>query len=195
MDKKDVIAFFDALAPEWDAEMICDEQIIAKILDGANMQAGQRVLDVACGTGIMIPHYLARGAEHVTAIDISPEMAKIAGEKFAGEDQVEVLCGDVEETAFERPFDTIVIYNAFPHFPDPERLIARLSALLVPGGTLTVAHGMSRAKIDAHHSGAAHKVSMGLMHEDELSAIFQKYLDVTVKISDDRMYQVTGVKE
>ena len=65
----------------------------------------------------------------------------------------------------------------------------------MPGGTLTVAHGMSRAKIDAHNSGAAHKVSMGLMHEDELSAIFQKYLDVTVKISDDRMYQVTGVKK
>ena len=62
MDKKDVIAFFDALAPQWDAEMICDEQIIATILDGASMQAGQRVLDVACGTGIMIPHYLARGA-------------------------------------------------------------------------------------------------------------------------------------
>lgn len=194
MDKKDVIAFFDALAPQWDAEMICDEQIVAKILDGANMQAGQRVLDVACGTGIMIPHYLDRGAAHVIAIDISPEMAKIAGEKFAGDKRVEVLCGDVEETAFDRPFDTIVIYNAFPHFPEPEKLIAYLSTLLVPGGTLTVAHGMSRAKIDAHHSGAAHKVSMGLMHEDDLEAIFQKHLDVTVKISDDRMYQVTGVK-
>lgn len=195
MDKKDVIAFFDALAPQWDAEMICDEQIIAKILDGAKMQAGQRVLDVACGTGIMIPHYLDRGAAHVIAIDISPEMAKIAGEKFAGDKRVEVLCGDVEETAFDRPFDTIVIYNAFPHFPEPEKLIAYLSTLLVPGGTLTVAHGMSRAKIDAHHSGAAHKVSMGLMHEDDLSAIFAKHLDVTVKISDDRMYQVTGVKK
>lgn len=194
MDKKDVIAFFDRCAPTWDAEMICDEQIIAAILDGAGMHAGQRVLDVACGTGIMIPHYLARGAAHVTAIDISPEMARIAAEKFAGADQVEVLCGDVEETAFDRPFDTIVIYNAFPHFPDPEHLIAYLSTLLVPGGTLTVAHGMSRAKIDAHHSGAAHKVSMGLMHEDELSAIFQKHLTVSVKLSDDRMYQVTGVK-
>ena len=195
MDKKDVIAFFDALAPQWDAEMICDEQIVAKILDGTNMQAGQRVLDVACGTGIMIPHYLDRGAAHVIAIDISPEMAKIAGEKFAGDKRVEVLCGDVEETAFDRPFDTIVIYNAFPHFPEPEKLIACLSTLLVPGGTLTVAHGMSRAKIDAHHSGAAHKVSMGLMHEDDLEDIFQKHLDVTVKISDDRMYQVTGVKK
>ncbi len=195
MDKKDVIAFFDALAPQWDAEMICDEQIIAEILDGAKVQAGQRVLDVACGTGIMIPHYLSRGVSRVTAIDISPEMAKIAGEKFAGDERVEVLCGDVEETVFDRPFDAIVIYNAFPHFPEPDHLIAHLATLLSPGGTLTVAHGMSRAKIDAHHSGAAHKVSMGLMHEDELTAIFAKYLDVTVKISDERMYQVTGVKK
>ena len=195
MDKQDVIAFFDALAPQWDAEMICDGQIIATILDGANMQAGQRVLDVACGTGIMIPHYLARGAEHVTAIDISPEMAKIAGEKFADDERVTVLRGDVEETAFPEQFNTIVVYNAFPHFPDPEHLIACLSGLLTSGGTLTVAHGMSRAKIDAHHSGTAHKVSMGLMHEDDLAAIFAKHLDVTVKISDDRMYQVTGVKK
>ena len=195
MDKKDVIAFFDAQAPQWDAEMICDEQIISKILDGAKVQIGGRVLDVACGTGVMIPHYLVHHAAHVTAIDISPKMAKIAEEKFAGDQRVKVLCGDVEETVFDRPFDAIVIYNAFPHFPEPEKLIAHLAELLIPGGTLTVAHGMSRAKIDAHHSGAAHKVSMGLMHEDNLAAIFAKYLDVTVKISDDRMYQVTGVKK
>ena len=35
---------------------------------------------------------------------------------------------------------------------------------------------------------------MGLMHEDELAAIFEKHLEVTVKLSDERMYQVTGVK-
>lgn len=194
MDKRDVIAFFDALAPQWDADMICDEQVIASILDGAQVRAGRRVLDVACGTGVMIPHYLSRGASHVTAIDISPEMARIAQEKFAKAPQVEVVCGDVEEAVFDRPFDAVVVYNAFPHFPEPERLIARLAALLVPGGTLTVAHGMSREKIDRHHSGAAHKVSMGLMHEDELAAIFEKHLEVTVKLSDERMYQVTGVK-
>ena len=194
MDKRDVIAFFDALAPQWDADMICDEQVIASILDGAQVKAGRRVLDVACGTGVMIPHYLSRGVSHVTAIDISPEMARIAQEKFAKTPQVEVVCGDVEEAVFDRPFDAVVVYNAFPHFPEPERLIARLAALLVPGGTLTVAHGMSREKIDRHHNGAAHKVSMGLMHEDELAAIFEKHLEVTVKLSDERMYQVTGVK-
>ena len=48
--------------------------------------------------------------------------------------------------------------------------------------------------IDRHHEGAASKVSVGLMHEDALADIFAKHLQVTVKISDDRMYQVTGTK-
>ena len=87
-----------------------------------------------------------------------------------------------------------MVYNAFPHFPDPEKLIATLSGMLRPGGTLTVAHGMSRAQIDHRHEGAASKVSRGLIHEDELAAMFQKHLTVTVKISDQRMYQVTGKK-
>jgi predicted permease len=40
----------------------------------------------------------------------------------------------------------------------------------------------------------ASKVSVGLMHEDVLADIFSKYLTVTAKISNDRMYQVAGQK-
>ena len=116
-------------------------------------------------------------------------MVKIAREKFP---EVTVLCGDVESAEFDRKFDCIVIYNAFPHFPDPENLIRVLISHLKPGGTLTVAHGMSRAAIDRHHEGKASKVSIGLMHEDALSAIFENYLTVTAKISNETMYQVTG---
>ena len=189
MNKHDVIAFFDRLAPGWDADMIRSDEIIACILEGAQITSGLSVLDVACGTGVLFPDYLARGVTDLTAIDIAPEMAKLAAAKFP---QVQVLCGDVEDYPFTRKFDRIMVYNAFPHFPNPEHLIQVLSGLLNPGGTLTVAHGMSRAAIDHHHEGAASKVSVGLMHEDELAAIFSKYLTVTVKISNDRMYQVTG---
>ena len=191
MNKQDVIAFFDRLAPQWDADMIRSDSIIHQILDNAGIRSGIHVLDVACGTGVLFPDYLARSVASLTAIDISPEMAKIAQSKFP---QVSVICGDVENTAFDRKFDAIVVYNAFPHFPDPEKLIAVLSGLLTPGGTLTVAHGMSRAHIDRHHQGAASKVSVGLMHEDALAEIFARHLTVTTKISDDRMYQVTGRK-
>ena len=84
------------------------------------------------------------------------------------------------------------MYNAFPHFSNPERLIEKLSTLLKLGGTLTVAHGMSRAEIDGGHRGRAAKVSVGLMDSEELAGIFAKYLTVTTNISDDAMYQVTG---
>lgn len=193
MNKSDVIAFFDRLAPEWDADMIRSDAIIGAILDGAEVAPDKDILDVACGTGVLFPDYLARGVRSVTGVDISPEMAKIAAAKYP-DAPIRVLCGDIETLALDKKFDCIVVYNAFPHFPDPDNLIRVLAGLLNPGGTLTVAHGMSRAAIDRHHSGSAVHVSNGLMHEDDLAAIFEKYLTVTVKRSDEQMYQVTGKK-
>ena len=190
MNKQDIIEFFDRLAPQWDADMVRNDAIIATILDNAGVSEGKRVLDVACGTGVLFGDYLARNVASLTAIDISPEMAKIASAKCP---QATVLCGDVLTEALPGPFDCIVVYNAFPHFPEPEKLIAALSAHLAPGGSLTVAHGMSRAAIDAHHHGAASKVSVGLMHEDDLAELMGKYLTVTHKISNEKMYQVTAV--
>ena len=194
MDKKDVIAFFDRCAPTWDADMIKSDEIIGKILDNAEVGADMDILDVACGTGVMFDYYLQRNVSSVTGIDISPEMAKIAAEKFAGEEKVQVVCGDVEEYAFQKKFDRIVVYNAFPHFPYPKRLIKILAGLLKEDGRLTVAHGMSREAIDGHHSGAASKVSNGLMTADSLRKILGAHFDVEVVISNRHMYQVSGVK-
>lgn len=118
-------------------------------------------------------------------------MIKLAERKYAGTG-VRFICGDIETADVGQGFDAIVVYNAFPHFPDPERLITHLSGLLAEGGVLTVAHGMSREKIDAHHHGSASKVSMGLMPAEQLAGIFGRYLDVTAVISDEDMYQVTG---
>ena len=194
IETKEVIEFFDRLAPGWDAEMVRSDEIIGRILDNAAVAEGKDVLDVACGTGVLIPDYLKRKVASVTGIDISPKMAEIAKAKFP-QPEVTILCGDVETADFGKQFDCIVVYNAFPHFPDPERLIKTLSGLLKPGGTLTVAHGMSREKIDAHHHGAAGHVSNGLMSAEELAAIFAGHLAVTAAISDDRMYQVAGKRQ
>ena len=194
MNKKDIVEFFDRCAPSWDAEMIKSDAIIGTILDNAEIAAGQDVLDVACGTGVMFPYYLDRGVSSVTGIDISPEMAKIAAAKYEGNALVRVLCGDVEETGFDGKFDRVVVYNAFPHFPNPQRLIKTLADLLKEGGRLTVAHGASRAVIDNHHKGPASKVSNGLMSADSLKALFEPYFEVEIVISNSRMYQVSGVK-
>lgn len=194
MRKQDVIAYFDSRAAGWDGELVKNDTVIGKILDNAEVGEGMDILDVACGTGVMIPFYLDRGAASVTAIDISPEMARIAGEKFAGDPRVRVLCGDVEEASFDRAFDRIVVYNAFPHFPNPQRLIRQLASLLKEGGRLTIAHGASREAIDGHHAGPASAVSNGLMQADRLKKLFDPYFEVEVMISNRQMYQVSGVK-
>ncbi len=152
MNKQDVIDFFDRCAPWWDADMIRKEDIIATILDNGGIRPGCHVLDVACGTGVLFPDYLGRGAASVTAIDISPEMVAIAREKFP---QVQVLCGDVETAVFDRKFDAVMVYNAFPHFPDPAKLVEILASVTAPGGRLSVAHSMSRAALTKHHERAS----------------------------------------
>ena len=194
MNKRDVIAFFDHCAQHWDAEQVINDGVIARILDNAHFTAGEHVLDVACGTGVMFPYYMERGAASVTGIDISLEMARMAAGRSAGEKRIRVVCGDVEDTRFEREFDQIMVYNAFPHFPEPEKLIAHLAELVRDEGRLTIAHGASRAQIDSHHSGSARGVSNGLMSAEDLQAIMSNYFDVDVVVSDDDMYQVSGIK-
>lgn len=194
MNQQDVIAFFDRAAPSWDAEMIKNDSVIEKILDNAEIGEGQDVLDVACGTGVLFPYYLRRGVASVTGIDISPEMAKIAEGKCAGAANVQVICGDVETVPFHKKFDRIVVYNAFPHFPSPKRLIKILSGLLREDGRLTIAHGQSREAIDGHHQGDASKVSNGLMSAESLKKLFDPHFTVEVMISNRDMYQVSGVK-
>ena len=191
MNKETVISFFDRCAPWWDSDMIRDEEIIATILDNGGIRAGIHVLDVACGTGVLFPDYLQRGVASVTGIDISPEMAKLAQEKFP---QVKVICGDVEETEFEQQFDAVMVYNAFPHFPEPQRLIRVLAGLTKTGGRLSVAHSMSREALTKHHERAS-AVSIELIHERELAVLMEPWFHVDVVISDDRMYQVSGVRK
>lgn len=194
MNKSDVIAFFDSYAPQWDADQIPKDAIINRILDNAGVKEGQDILDVACGTGVLFPFYLERKVASVTGIDISHEMAKLAQQKHEAYDNIQVICGDVEETRFGREFDSVMVYNAFPHFPEPERLIATLAAVTKTGGRLTVAHSASREQIDDHHKGAASKISNGLMYAEELKALFDPFFEVDVVISNQEMYQVSGIR-
>ena len=73
-------------------------------------------------------------------------------------------------------------------------MIKHLATLLNKDGTLTIAHGMSRERINHHHhhEGVASSISNGLIKASELAKAMSKYLDVYVSVDDDRMYQVSG---
>lgn len=193
MDKEKIREFFDRCAPSWDEELVVDEQVINAILDNAGVEKDKDVLDVACGTGVMIPYYLKRNVRSITAIDFSEKMCAIAESKN-DQDNVKIVCKDAEEFDDGNRYDCIIVYNAFPHFVDGERLIFHLSSLLNKDGILTIAHGMSRAKLNHHHHNISEEVRHDLIEADELAKIMSDYLEITTIISDDKMYQVSGRK-
>ncbi len=189
MNKLEVKEFFDKRAADWDKNMIRSTDKIRSILYIAGVRKGCDVLDVACGTGVLFPDYKDIGVGTLTAIDISAEMIKIAQKK--AKDAV-CICADAENYDFNRLFDCIVIYDASPHFVDIEMMISRLSGYLKYGGKLTIAHSMGPLDLDRHHSGVRH-VSHVALSAEELRDIFSKYLKVAAVISDEDMYQVTGI--
>lgn len=194
MNKAEIISFFDKMSLGWDNDMIKNQDIVNRILDYADIKQGKRILDVACGTGVLIPDYLSRKVEKVVGVDISSKMIELAEEKFKDYENVKFFIGDMEEIDLKEKFDSIVVYNAFPHFCNPKNLIKQLAEHLVVGGTLCIAHGMSRGQIDSCHKGNASHISNGLIHEDEMEKLFTPFFDVYAKISNHEMYVVAGKK-
>lgn len=192
IDTAAVRAFFDGLAPAWDSGRITREDILREIMDFADITPGCRVLDVACGTGVLVPYYLERGAVQVTGVDLSPEMIRLAAAKCQ-DSRAAFLAGDVLALDLG-VFDRVVVLNALPHFPDPEALAARLADRLAPGGRLTIAHDRPRQDINRHHSRTAGEVSRGLPPAEETAAWLRRYLTVDAVVEDGEKYVVSGVR-
>lgn len=191
MNKAEIKEFFDRLAPLWDERQTRNEKVISLILQKSGVGEGVSVLDVASGTGVLFGDYLKCGAS-VTGIDISEEMVKIAKEKFP---DVTLICDDAETFSFTGQYDVVMIYNAFPHFTDPEKLFKNLTKVLKKGGRLTVAHGMSMAELQKCHSGKTEKVSRPLPEKEALAETMSPYVKVDTMISDEKMYMVSGKKK
>lgn len=193
MDMQKVEEFFDNKAHSWDDVLVRNEDSISRILDNAALGKYMAVLDVACGTGVLVPDYIERGLDPIYCLDVSGEMVKVARAKFAGSD-IKFVCENPLLYEPGRKFDRIIIFNAFCHFLEPEKLVAHLSKLLKKNGMLIVAQDLSREAVNEYHSKYAKGVYFELPPAEELKAMFEKYLKVTVCVDDENMYQICAKK-
>jgi SAM-dependent methyltransferase len=109
----------------------------AHLVRHAGIQAGQRVLDVACGTGVVAVTAARQGAR-VTALDLTPELLTVARHN-AGIASVDVDWheGDVEALPFEAAsFDVVVSQFGHMFAPRPDVAIGEMLRVLKPGGAI-----------------------------------------------------------
>jgi 2-polyprenyl-3-methyl-5-hydroxy-6-metoxy-1,4-benzoquinol methylase len=109
----------------------------ARLVKHAGVQAGQRVLDVACGTGVVAVTAARRGC-HVTGLDLTPELLERAREnaQIVGLD-IEWHEGDVEQLPFaDATFDTVLSQFGHIFAPRPDVAVAEMLRVLKPGGTI-----------------------------------------------------------
>ncbi|MBB4603966.1 2-polyprenyl-6-hydroxyphenyl methylase/3-demethylubiquinone-9 3-methyltransferase [Xanthomonas arboricola] len=100
--------------------------------------AGARVLDVGCGGGLLSESMARLGAQ-VTAIDLAPELVKVARlHSLESGVQVDYRVQSVEDLATEQPgsFDAVTCMEMLEHVPDPTAIIRACASLLKPGGKL-----------------------------------------------------------
>lgn len=138
------IAKFDALAERWwdpRGEFRPLHELNPLRLDFIRSRAAikdARVLDVGCGGGIL-SEALAREGAVVTGIDLAPTPLKIA-ELHALESNVSVTyrLESVEAHAAAHPaaYDFVTCMEMLEHVPEPDAIVARLAALVKPGGQL-----------------------------------------------------------
>jgi demethylmenaquinone methyltransferase / 2-methoxy-6-polyprenyl-1,4-benzoquinol methylase len=102
---------------------------------------GQRILDVATGTGMVAAELLARADCSVVGIDQSPEMLAAARARFAAfapdveRSRVELIEGQAESLPFaDESFDALTFTYLLRYVDDPPATVRELARVVRPGG-------------------------------------------------------------
>ncbi len=138
------IAKFEALASRWwdtDGEFRPLHEINplrANFIDETSPVAGQRLLDVGCGGGILSEAMAQRGAT-VTGIDMGEAPLSVARiHQLESGVEVDYRQSTAEAMAAAHPgeFDIVCCLEMLEHVPDPAAVVEACAQLVVPGGSL-----------------------------------------------------------
>ncbi|HET9191790.1 MAG TPA: class I SAM-dependent methyltransferase [Vicinamibacterales bacterium] len=109
----------------------------ARLVRFAGVRPGDRVLDVACGTGVVAVTAAVRGAS-VTGLDLTPELLDVARDnaRVAAVD-IDWREGDAENLPFApNSFDVVISQFGHMFAPRPDIVTAEMLKVLKPGGTI-----------------------------------------------------------
>jgi len=136
-----VLRFFDERAPVWSAKYAPDGALMGRLASlsdavGRYVQAGDRVLDLGCGTG-ELTRALAKGGLRATGCDISPQMLRRAASERGGCAGWVQLEPDWRALPFtSAAFDAVVAASVLEYVAEPAAVLAECARVVRPGGVV-----------------------------------------------------------
>ena len=187
MDKQpdEVAGMFDEVASNYD--------FTNAVLSGGNAtlwrlattkaidpQEGERILDIACGTGTSSAS-IARSGATVVGLDFSAGMLEQARKKHNG---IEFVLGDAEKLPFvSDEFDAVTVSFGLRNVNDPKAALSEMYRVLKPGGRLVICE-FSRppvAVLRASYFAYLKYVMPGVASVTGSNAAAYKYLEESIK--------------
>ena len=132
-------AGFDMAAEDYQrTRPVCPPELFDDLIDRAGLKAGDRVIEIGCGTGQATVPLAQRGLT-VTAIELGAELAAIARHRLAAFPAAEVVTCSFEDWQPQGdPASAVVAVNSL-HWIDPQLRYAKPHELLRPGGAMVIA--------------------------------------------------------
>jgi len=123
------------------------------------LRPGFHVLDVGCGTGVLVPFIIERitSTGILYELDFADRMIEV-NRRLHQQENLRFLIADAENAPLNAACcDVVICFSCFPHFQDKENALLVLSRILKPGGVFVLAHFDSAVGINKHHA-ACHAV-------------------------------------
>jgi SAM-dependent methyltransferase len=153
---------WERAAPHYDECWTDTRLFVEPLLNKADVRAGTRLLDVACGPGYVSEAAAARGAEAV-GVDVAEAMIELPRSRLP---DLEFVVGDAQRLPLaDRSFDVVTMSFGILHLAEPTRALAEVRRVLAPGRrfafTAWVDEGNAAAEI-VDNAVAAHAAPIDL---------------------------------
>jgi SAM-dependent methyltransferase len=135
LDSTDVVEHFTARATNYDLSSLwcSDREMILRLVEAAAPVPEDRMLDVACGTGLVSQAFRGRVAS-VTGLDLTPAMIALARLRADF-----LVVGSAESIPFRNATFDLVVCRQGIQFMEAEKAVAEMARIARPGGRIVLA--------------------------------------------------------
>lgn len=185
-------AFFDGKAAGWRESCPLTQREIQSFLSVVPLKEGDRVLDVACGSGVLDGCLLSMGLR-VDAVDLSEKMIEKAKRNECNA-LVNYIAADFYAYSGDSAYDCLLVFDAYPHFPDKRLFAKKAFELLKENGTLWIFFDQGREEINRRHSDGAEEVSVPLEGAEKEAEVFRSLFEILFLLDVKNRYTI-GLKK